>query len=66
MNISKTIRERRSIRKYNGTPVEKERIVSLLHKATSLYVTEETPQWRCIYYGTYESRRRLAESMTVN
>ncbi|GIN74263.1 hypothetical protein J14TS2_47380 [Bacillus sp. J14TS2] len=65
MNFSKTIRERRSIRKFNGTPVDKELIVSLLNKAASLYVAEETPQWRCIYYGTYESRQRLAESMTA-
>ncbi|MEI3611524.1 nitroreductase family protein [Pseudogracilibacillus sp. SO30301A] len=65
MNLSKTIIERRSIRKYNGTPVEQELIVSLLYKAASLYVTEGTPQWRCIYYGTYESRQRLAVSITA-
>ncbi|GIP36615.1 hypothetical protein J2TS4_58250 [Paenibacillus sp. J2TS4] len=63
--ISKTIRERRSIRKFNGTPVEKDLVISLLHKAASLYVAQETPKWRCIYYGTYESRQKLAESMTV-
>lgn len=62
---SKTIRERRSIRKFNGTPVKKDLVVSLLHKAASLYVAEEKPKWRCIYYGTYESRQKLAESMTV-
>jgi len=65
LNISKTIRERRSIRKFKEAPVDKELIVSLLHKASSLYITEEMPQWRCIYYSTYESRQRLAKSMTV-
>src|SRR5690606_19724265 len=65
MDISRTIRERRSIRKYNAKPVAQELIVSLLNKAAEWYEAEETPQWRCICFGTPESRRRLAESMTV-
>ncbi|WP_198042678.1 nitroreductase family protein [Oceanobacillus sp. AG] len=65
MNLPKTITERRSIRKYNGIPVEQELIISLLYKAANLHGNEETPKWRCIYYGTYESRQRLAVNITA-
>lgn len=63
MNVSKTIRERRSIRKFNATPIEQELIVSLLNEAASLYESEGTPHWRCVHFSTQESRQRLAKSM---
>ncbi|MWC27589.1 nitroreductase family protein [Paenibacillus sp. MMS18-CY102] len=63
MNIAKTIRERRTIRKFHETPIEQERILSLLNNAASLYESEETPHWRCVHYSTFESRQRLADSM---
>lgn len=63
MNTSATIRERRTIRKFKSTPVAQEQIISLLNEAASLYETEGTPSWRCIYYDSLESRQRLAGSM---
>lgn len=63
MNLSKTIKERRSIRKFKPTPIPQETIVSLLHQAAGLFESEGTPQWRCIYYRTPESRQRLGEKM---
>lgn len=63
MNYSQTIRERRTIRKFNTTPVAPELVVSLLNEAVSLYEAEGTPRWRCLYAGTPESRKRLVESM---
>lgn len=63
MNVSQTIKERRTIRKFKTTPVAQEQIVSLLKEAASLYEAEGTPHWRCLYIGTPESREQLAESM---
>ncbi|MCM3492057.1 nitroreductase family protein [Paenibacillus lactis] len=63
MNYSQTIRERRTIRRFNPTPVDPDIIVSLLTDAAKLYETEGTPRWRCLYAGTAESRQRLVESM---
>lgn len=63
MDISRTIKERRSIRKFKPSPVQQEAIVSLLHQAAGLFESEGTPKWRCIYYRTPESRQRLAEKM---
>ncbi|MGG1875991.1 nitroreductase family protein [Paenibacillus cisolokensis] len=61
-----TIKERRSIRKYNETPVAQALVISLLKEAASLYEAEgAAPCWRCIYYGTEASRLRLAESMVA-
>ncbi|WP_194234166.1 nitroreductase family protein [Paenibacillus donghaensis] len=65
MNISKAIRERRTVRRFNATPIEQELIISLLNKAASLYETEETPHWRCVHFNTFESRQRLADSMSA-
>lgn len=65
MNISKAIRERRTVRRFNATPIEQELIISLLNKAVSLYETEETPHWRCVHFNTFESRQRLADSMSA-
>ncbi|WP_042211652.1 nitroreductase family protein [Paenibacillus borealis] len=62
-NVSQAIRERRTIRKFSTRPVEQEGIVSLLNEAASLYEAEGTPHWRCLYFGTPESREALAESM---
>lgn len=65
LNIPKTIRERRTVRKFNATPIQQELIISLLNKATSLYEFEEIPHWRCIHFSTFESRQRLADSMSA-
>ncbi|MED4956426.1 nitroreductase family protein [Paenibacillus macerans] len=63
MISSKTIRERRTIRNFNVSPVSRELVESLLNQAAGLYETDGTPRWRCIYIGTPESRRHLAETM---
>ncbi|WP_068785462.1 nitroreductase family protein [Paenibacillus phocaensis] len=63
MNFSQTIRERRTIRKFNTSPVSRELVASLINEAASLYESEGTPRWRCIYAGTPESRERLADYM---
>ncbi|RRJ66189.1 nitroreductase [Paenibacillus oralis] len=63
MISSKTIRERRTIRNFNVSPVSRELVESLLKQAAGLYESDGTPRWRCIYIGTPESRRRLVESM---
>ncbi|MGG3279093.1 nitroreductase family protein [Paenibacillus solani] len=63
MNIPQTIRERRTIRKFNTTPVAPELVVSLLNDAVNLYEDKGTCRWRCLYAGTPESRHRLVESM---
>jgi nitroreductase len=63
MNMSQTIRERRTIRKFKNTPIAQEQIVSLLKEAAGLYEAEGTPHWRCLYIGTPESREKLAEYM---
>ncbi|MGG6311696.1 nitroreductase family protein [Paenibacillus macerans] len=63
MDFSQTIRERRTIRKFNASPVSQELVVALLNEAAELYESEGTPRWRCIYAGTPESRERLAGFM---
>ncbi|QHT62947.1 nitroreductase [Paenibacillus lycopersici] len=63
MNVSTTIRERRTIRKFKPTPIAQELIVSLLNKAIGLYEADGTPHWRCLHYSTAGARQRLAESM---
>ncbi|SDC27762.1 Nitroreductase [Paenibacillus sp. UNCCL117] len=65
MNIPHTIRERRTIRRFNSTPVTPELVVSLLTDAANLYEDEGTPRWRCLFAGTPESRHRLVKSMTA-
>ncbi|MBY0161813.1 nitroreductase family protein [Cytobacillus firmus] len=63
MNIPQTIRERRTIRRFNTTPVSPELVVSLLNDAVNLYEDKDSPRWRCLFAGTPESRHRLVESM---
>lgn len=63
MNFPQTIKERRTIRRFNTTPVAPELVVSLMNDAASLYEAEGTPRWRCLFAGTPESRHRLVESM---
>ncbi|GAA0391548.1 nitroreductase family protein [Paenibacillus motobuensis] len=63
MNFSQTIKERRTIRRFNTTPVAPELVVSLMNDAVSLYEAEGTPRWRCLIAGTPESRHRLVDSM---
>ena len=62
-NVSGTIRERRTIRRFSDKPVKQETIVSLLNEAAGLYEAEGTPHWRCLYALTPESRDELAECM---
>ncbi|MEK3834531.1 MULTISPECIES: nitroreductase family protein [unclassified Paenibacillus] len=62
-DVSTTVRERRTIRRFSAAPVEQERIISLIKEAAGLYESEDTPHWRCLYFGTPESREELAESM---
>ncbi|MFD2408600.1 nitroreductase family protein [Paenibacillus rhizoplanae] len=64
-DVFTTVRERRTIRRFSAAPVEQERIVALLNEAAGLYEAEGTPHWRCLYFGTPESREELAESMTA-
>ncbi|GAA3406993.1 nitroreductase family protein [Paenibacillus hodogayensis] len=63
MSLAQLIRERRSIRRFNRQPVAQELVVELLQRAVRLYGADEEPRWRCIYAGTEEARRRLADSM---
>ncbi|MGZ7444193.1 nitroreductase family protein [Paenibacillus sp. TH7-28] len=63
MISSKTIRERRTIRNFNVSPVSRELVESLLKQAAELYESDGNPRWRCVYIGTPESRRRLVECM---
>ncbi|NQX48463.1 nitroreductase family protein [Paenibacillus tritici] len=62
-DVFTTVRERRTIRRFSAAPVEQERIVALLNEAAGLYEAEGTPHWRCLYFGTPDSREKLAESM---
>ncbi|WP_040717450.1 nitroreductase family protein [Paenibacillus daejeonensis] len=55
--------ERRSVRKYKGEPVQVELMNSLLQQAASLWTSEMSSHWRCLYYDSMEARVRLAESM---
>ncbi|WP_068619643.1 nitroreductase family protein [Paenibacillus tuaregi] len=57
------IKERRSIRKFNPTPVDQELVLELLRAARELYPTGETVDFRCVYAGTADSRERLAACM---
>lgn len=62
-DVFTTVRERRTIRRFSAAPVEQERIISLVNEAAGLYEAKGTPHWRCLYFGTPESREELAESM---
>lgn len=62
-DVSGTIKERRTVRRFTDAPVEQEAIVSLLNEAAGLYEAEGTPHWRCLYAGDPESRDELAECM---
>jgi len=63
LNIPQSIRERRTIRRFNTTPVPPELVVSLLNDAVNLYEVKGTPRWRSLFAGMPESRQRLVESM---
>ncbi|MFG1731954.1 nitroreductase family protein [Paenibacillus sp. 843] len=63
MNFVKTIRERRSIRKFNSIPVEQELVIELLYAAWQLYPSREEVAFRSMYAGTADSKERLAVSM---
>lgn len=63
MSLAELIRERRSIRKCNATPVEQELVVELLHRATRLQPIVDAGSWRVVYAGTPEARKRLVDCM---
>jgi nitroreductase len=66
MDLEALIRERRSIRKYNQTPVSAQLVAELLKSAAEmnhLHPTEALP-WRYLYAGSMEARLRLADYMT--
>lgn len=63
MDISKTIRERRTVRKFKAAPVDQELILSLLDAAARLYESEAPPHWRCVHFSSPESRQKLGNSM---
>ncbi|CAM4527260.1 nitroreductase family protein [Paenibacillus xylanexedens] len=63
MSLAELIKERRSIRKCNSTPVDQELIVELLRKATRLQPFVESGSWRVVYAGTPEARKRLVDCM---
>ncbi|MDO3410393.1 nitroreductase family protein [Saccharibacillus sp. CPCC 101409] len=65
MELEQTIRERRSIRKFNPAPVARDKIVELMREAERLCVRdEEEPQRRYLYAGTPDARKRLADYLT--
>ncbi|MHA6534696.1 nitroreductase family protein [Paenibacillus sp. BAC0078] len=61
MSLASLIRERRTIRKFNQTPVAEELVAELLNAAAGLFPASDTVIWRCLYAGTSESRTRLAD-----
>lgn len=63
MDVSKTIRERRTIRRFSAKPVVQDQIVSILKEAAGLYEAEGTPHWRCLYFHSSDAREQLADSM---
>ncbi|WP_223199712.1 MULTISPECIES: nitroreductase family protein [unclassified Paenibacillus] len=63
INLAQLIRERRSIRKCNSTPVDRELVVELLRKAIQLQPFVEAGSWRVVYTGTPESSKRLVDFM---
>lgn len=63
MSLAELIRARRSIRKYNSTPVDQELVVELLRKANRLQPFGEGDSWRVVYAGTSEARKRLVDCM---
>lgn len=63
MDVSKTIRERRTIRRFSAKPVVQEQMVAILKEAAGLYEAEGTPHWRCLYFHSPAAREQLADSM---
>lgn len=63
MNFKKIIKERRSIRRFNPSPVDQGLVLELLIAARLLYPSAEAPVFRCVYAGTADSRERLAACM---
>jgi Nitroreductase len=63
MSLEQLIRERRSIRKFNGMPVPQDLVKRLLHKAEQLCSYDGEARWRYVYAGTPEARERLADYM---
>lgn len=63
MSLAELIRARRSIRKYNSTPVDQELVVELLRKANRLQPFAQAGSWRVVYAGTSEARKRLVDCM---
>ncbi|MFC3748119.1 nitroreductase family protein [Paenibacillus sp. GCM10012306] len=66
MELEALIRGRRSVRKYNHTPVSKQLVAELLNSAVALSgsVGNESLPGRYLYAGSMEARQRLAGYLT--
>ncbi|MFF2910964.1 nitroreductase family protein [Paenibacillus sp. NPDC057934] len=66
MDLEALIKERRSIRKYNQTPVSEQLVTELLNSAAALNgpIGNEPLPWRYLYAGSMEARLRLANYLT--
>ncbi|WP_163857159.1 nitroreductase family protein [Paenibacillus elgii] len=60
MSIAQTIRERRSIRAFNRTPVPQDLVLQLLNDAVWAPNHGLREPWRFIYVGSAEGREKLA------
>jgi nitroreductase len=60
MSLEQLIRERRTIRKFNASPVSQKLVMELLLKAEQLCLYEGEARWRYVYAGTPEAREKLA------
>jgi nitroreductase len=59
MSLEQLIRERRTIRKFNGSPVSQDLLIQLLKKAEQLCPYEGKARWRYIYAGSPVEKERL-------
>ncbi|SDZ60001.1 Nitroreductase [Evansella caseinilytica] len=64
MHLEQLIRERRTIRKFNGIPVSENLVMQLMLKAEQLCPYEGEARWRYVYAGTPEAREKLADYLS--
>ncbi|MFB4261324.1 nitroreductase family protein [Shouchella clausii] len=60
MSLEQLIHERRTIRKFNASPVSQKLVMELLLKAEQLCPYEGEARWRYVYAATPEAREKLA------
>ncbi|MCS7460403.1 nitroreductase [Paenibacillus doosanensis] len=65
MSIAKTIRERRSIRTFNRTPVPRELVIQLLNDAVWAPNHGLREPWRFIYVDSEDGKVRLVDLITA-